>query len=177
LKREELHFFEVPPERIAQHPVEPRDASRLMVLHRRTSRIEHRAFRDLPEYLRAGDVLVRNNTRVLPARFFGRRETGGAVEGLFLAEGLDGGEGEGRAPRSRTAGAEPGRFWRVLLKPSARLRVGQKIDLSAGEHRLELIERHERGEWTCRVVPPAGAIRSAAVAAVHPRRRGRRGRS
>ena len=79
--------FELPDELIAQQPVEPRDASRLLVVRRETGRIEHRAFRDLPELLQRGDVLVRNDTRVVPARLIGRRAaTGGKWEGLFLRE-------------------------------------------------------------------------------------------
>jgi S-adenosylmethionine:tRNA ribosyltransferase-isomerase len=77
--------YELPPEKIAQTPVEPRDASRLMVVDRATGQIEHRIFRELGEYLRPGDLLVLNQTRVLPARLFGRKaRTGGKVELLLL---------------------------------------------------------------------------------------------
>src|SRR5689334_2888024 len=77
--------FALPDELIAQHPVEPRDHARLMVVRRREGRWEHRRFLDLPELLDAGDILVRNDTRVIPARLLGRREaTGGKWEGLFL---------------------------------------------------------------------------------------------
>ncbi len=77
--------YELPQELIAQTPVEPRDASRLMVVHRETGQIEHRIFRDVGQYLRAGDLLVMNQTRVIPARLFGRKaETGGRVELLLL---------------------------------------------------------------------------------------------
>ncbi len=77
--------YELPPELIAQTPVEPRDASRLMVVHRGTGQIEHRHFRDIGEYLRPGDLLVVNQTRVLPARLFGHKaKTGGRVELLLL---------------------------------------------------------------------------------------------
>ena len=77
--------YELAPERIAQTPVEPRDASRLMVLHRDTGQIEHRIFRDIGHYLRPGDLLVLNQTRVIPARLFGHKaETGGKVELLLL---------------------------------------------------------------------------------------------
>jgi S-adenosylmethionine:tRNA ribosyltransferase-isomerase len=78
--------YDLPPERIAQTPVEPRDASRLMVVHRATGQIEHRVFGNVGEYLRPGDLLVLNETRVIPARLFGRKaETGGKVELLLLA--------------------------------------------------------------------------------------------
>ncbi len=77
--------YSLPPELIAQTPVEPRDASRLMVVHRDSGQIEHRIFRDIGEYLRPGDLLVLNQTRVLPARLFGRKAgTGGKVELLLL---------------------------------------------------------------------------------------------
>ena len=70
---------------IAQTPVEPRDASRMLVLHRDTGQIEHRQFRDLPDYLQPGDVLVLNQTRVIPARLPARKvPTGGAAEILLL---------------------------------------------------------------------------------------------
>jgi S-adenosylmethionine:tRNA ribosyltransferase-isomerase len=78
--------YNLPPELIAQTPVEPRDASRLMVIRRDTGEIEHRVFRDIVEYLRPGDLLVLNQTRVLPARLFGRKaRTGGQVELLLLS--------------------------------------------------------------------------------------------
>jgi S-adenosylmethionine:tRNA ribosyltransferase-isomerase len=77
--------YNLPPDRIAQTPAEPRDSSRLMVVHRRSGEIEHRHFRDIREYLQAGDVLVLNKTRVIPARLMTKKaETGGAVEILLL---------------------------------------------------------------------------------------------
>src|SRR5437879_1797593 len=76
--------YSLPPNLIAQHPVEPRDAARLLVVDRSTGRLEHRVFRDLPEYLQPADVMVVNNTRVIPARLRARKPTGGAVEVLLL---------------------------------------------------------------------------------------------
>jgi S-adenosylmethionine:tRNA ribosyltransferase-isomerase len=85
---------------IAQTPAEPRDSSRLLVLHRATGEIEHRIFREVGDYLRAGDLLVLNQTRVIPARIYARKETGGRVELLLLRrrdeltwEALVGGKG------------------------------------------------------------------------------------
>ena len=85
---------------IAQTPAEPRDSSRLLVLHRQTGELEHRIFRDVGDYLRAGDLLVLNQTRVIPARIYARKETGGRVELLLLRrrdqltwEALVGGKG------------------------------------------------------------------------------------
>ncbi|NOX60473.1 MAG: tRNA preQ1(34) S-adenosylmethionine ribosyltransferase-isomerase QueA [Chloroflexi bacterium] len=79
--------YHLPPERIAQTPIEPRDHARMMALHRATGVIEHRRVYDLPEYLRAGDVLVLNDTRVIHARLPGRKETGGRAE-IFLLKRL-----------------------------------------------------------------------------------------
>lgn len=79
--------YELPPEQIAQRPIEPRDASRLMVVNRGTGQIEHRIFHDIGGYLASGDLLVLNQTRVIPARLFGRKaETGGSVELLLLTQ-------------------------------------------------------------------------------------------
>ena len=92
--------YHLPESLIAQTPVEPRDTSQLLVLHRATGLLEHRIFRDVGDYLRAGDLLVLNQTRVIPARIFARKETGGRVELLLLRrrdslqwEALVGGKG------------------------------------------------------------------------------------
>lgn len=102
--------YDLPPELIAQNPVEPRDSSRLLVVDRESDRLEDRVFRDLPDYLRAGDVLVLNDTRVIPARLFARRQTGGRAELLFLEA------------------VEP-RIWRVLARPARRLRAGEVLEV------------------------------------------------
>lgn len=92
--------YHLPESSIAQTPAEPRDSSRLLVLHRETGELEHRIFRDVTDYLHAGDLLVLNQTRVIPARIFARKETGGRVELLLLRrrdtltwEALVGGKG------------------------------------------------------------------------------------
>jgi S-adenosylmethionine:tRNA ribosyltransferase-isomerase len=92
--------YHLPETSIAQTPVEPRDSSRLLVLHRESGKIEHRTFREIGGYLREGDLLVLNQTRVIPARIFARKETGGRVELLLLRrrdeltwEALVGGKG------------------------------------------------------------------------------------
>jgi S-adenosylmethionine:tRNA ribosyltransferase-isomerase len=92
--------YNLPESYIAQTPSEPRDSSRLLVLHRNTGEIEHRIFRDVADYLNSGDLLVLNQTRVIPARIFARKETGGRVELLLLRrrdeltwEALVGGKG------------------------------------------------------------------------------------
>src|ERR1700694_6188625 len=82
--------YNLPQELIAQTPIEPRDASRLLVLNRETGIMEHRHFHEIGEYLRPGDLLIANQSRVIPARLLGyRAETGGAVEVLLLAERPD----------------------------------------------------------------------------------------
>jgi len=78
--------YPLPPERIAQTPVEPRHASRLLVLHRTASRLEHRTFWDIGDYLRPGDLMVINQTRVIPARIYARKPTGGRIELLLLKQ-------------------------------------------------------------------------------------------
>ena len=81
--------YPLPPERIAQTPIEPRDSSRLFVYNRKTDRVEHRHFRDIGDYLNPGDLLVRNQTKVLPARIYGKKESGGKVELLLLRKRTD----------------------------------------------------------------------------------------
>jgi S-adenosylmethionine:tRNA ribosyltransferase-isomerase len=76
--------YNLPESSIAQTPAEPRDSARLLVLHRDTGKLEHRIFRDVTDYLNAGDLLVLNQTRVIPARIFARKETGGRIELLLL---------------------------------------------------------------------------------------------
>ncbi len=88
MKTTDFDYF-LPPERIAQTPVEPRDSSRLLVLDRETGALEHRIFRDVGEYLHPGDLLVLNQTRVIPARIFARKPTGGRIE-LLLLRRVDG---------------------------------------------------------------------------------------
>lgn len=106
--------FALPEELIAQRPVEPRDASRLFVVRKDGGAFAHRHFRDLPEYLRPGDALVVNETRVMPARLLGQREgTGGAVEVLLLK----------RIDRDR---------WETLVKPGKKARAGQRLSFGDG---------------------------------------------
>jgi S-adenosylmethionine:tRNA ribosyltransferase-isomerase len=76
--------YHLPESSIAQTPLEPRDSSRLLVLHRETGELEHKTFRDIKSHLKAGDLLVLNQTRVIPARIFAKKETGGRVELLLL---------------------------------------------------------------------------------------------
>ncbi len=105
--------YVLPRHLIAQHPARPRDSSRLLVLTRATGGTEHRVFRDLPEYLHSGDVLVLNNTKVLPVRLRARRRSGGEVEVLLL--------------RSRA-----GAVWEALLRPGRRVREGERLVFASG---------------------------------------------
>ncbi len=142
LRTSELEY-DLPEDRIAKEPVTPRDSARLMVVSRDDRRVRaHAAVRDLGTFLRAGDLLVFNTTRVLPARLVGEREdTGGKVEGLFLSS-------------SHVAGEER---WTVLLR-AKQIRAGMRILLhdAAGKPGgvvLEALERHARetGGWVVRV--------------------------
>ncbi len=103
--------YELPKERIAQHPLEPRDHSRLLVVDRATNELEHKHFYDLIDYLNPGDLLVFNDTRVMPARLHGHKETGANVE-VFLLSRINASD------------------WEVLVRPGKKLRVGAKIIFS-----------------------------------------------
>ena len=119
--------FDLPQELIAQTPIERRDASRLLVLDKATGAWEHRHFFDLPEYLRSGDCLILNNSRVLPARLLGQRlPGGGACEVLLL---IDRGE----------------KTWECLVRPGKHLRKGARLSFGDGELTAEVTEVLEGG--------------------------------
>jgi len=121
--RTEDFDYHLPRELIAQEPARQRDESRLMILHRATKRIEQRRFRDILDYLRPGDCLALNDTKVIPARLLGRRRrTGGRTEVLLL-------EPHG-AERGRGLDA---RVWQALVRPGRRTRPGTVIDFGDGE--------------------------------------------
>lgn len=113
MKKSDFDFY-LPEELIAQTPLERRDGSRLLALDKYTGEIEHRHFYDLPEFLKAGDCLVMNNSRVLPARLIGTRKTGGMVE-LVLLRDL----GEGR--------------WECLSRPGRKTKPGTELSFGDGE--------------------------------------------
>ena len=127
--------YALPPEAIAQEPARPRDTSRLMALERATGAVAHHRFHELPDLLRPDDLLVLNDTRVIPAQFTARRQTGSRIEGCFLRV------------------LEAGR-WEVLLSGRGRIREGETLhivdaaDVSRAAIRLE--GRGERGVWTVR---------------------------
>ena len=117
--------YELPQELIAQHPMEPRDHSRLLVVDKHTGEIHHKHFYDLVDYLRPGDVLVFNDTRVIPARLHGTKDTGAHVEVFLLTR------------RDATD-------WEVLVRPGKKLQVGAKINFS-DELSCEVIEHTDFG--------------------------------
>lgn len=117
LLKRSAYAYDLPEELIAQTPAERRDACRMMVVHRETGALEHRTFSDITDYLRPGDCLVINDTRVLPARIFGRAEgREGEIETVLLSR-VDGADGE---------------VWQALTKPGKKTRVGQIIRYPAG---------------------------------------------
>jgi S-adenosylmethionine:tRNA ribosyltransferase-isomerase len=115
----EAYDFELPADRIAQEPLPERDASRLLVLDRAAGTLDHRVFRELPQLLREGDLLVLNRSRVFPARLLGRRQGGGTAELLLV----------------RRRGEE---LWEALVRPGRRLRTGAVVAIAHGfEARIE----------------------------------------
>lgn len=120
-------YYDLPQELIAQQPVEPRDSSRLLVAHRTTGDIEHRVFRQITDYLRAGDALVINDTRVIPARLLGHKaDSGGAVE-LLLLKRLD------------------NDTWEALVRPGRKARLGTEVVFGDGRLRANLLRDTEAG--------------------------------
>jgi S-adenosylmethionine:tRNA ribosyltransferase-isomerase len=130
--------YHLPSESIAQIPAEPRDSSRLLVLDRLSGAIRHRRFVDIIDYLQLGDALVFNDSRVIPARLFGRKEdTGARVEALLLLR---------RAPGE----------WQALIKPARRLGIGAVVELydrsgNAAGVTLEVLDKAEDGTATVRI--------------------------
>lgn len=121
--------YELPEELIAQHPAAQRDHSRLLVMDKNTGAVEHRVFRDIVNYLHAGDVLVLNNTKVIPARIFGVKEGGTAkIEVLLLKRDDD-------LPNT----------WEVLVHPGKRAKVGTVIDFGEGRLKGEVIANTSAG--------------------------------
>lgn len=120
-------YYELPQELIAQEPLEKRDSSRLMVLHRKDGSIEHKIFKDVVQFLNPGDCLVLNDTRVIPARLIGhKKDTGGIIEFLLLRKtALD--------------------TWEVLVKPGRRAKIGTRFVFGDGELEAEVIDNTDAG--------------------------------
>ena len=122
--------YNLPKELIAQHPTEKRDESRLMVLHRDTKQIEDKTFKDIIDYLEPGDCLVRNNTKVIPARLYGKiigKESEKLVEFLLLKQ-LENDN------------------WEVMVRPGKKLRTGVKVEFGEGLLKAEILEVMENGD-------------------------------
>jgi S-adenosylmethionine:tRNA ribosyltransferase-isomerase len=115
--------FELPKNLIAQHPVDNRDESRLMVVHKDTGKIEHRIFKDVLDYFNEGDVFVFNNTKVFPARMYGQKEKTGAKIEVFLLRELN----------------HDARLWDVLVDPARKIRVGNKLYFMDDKNRERLV--------------------------------------
>ena len=113
--------YNLPEELIAQTPIEKRDESRLMVLDRKGQTIEHKKFKDIINYLEPGDCLVRNNTKVIPARIYGKKETGANVEFLLLNN-------------------IEGDIWESIVRPGNKLHVGTKVIFGNGKLKSEILE-------------------------------------
>lgn len=139
MKTDELDYH-LPEELIAQQALAERTQARLLVLDRETGALEHRRFFETVDYLGAGDCLVLNDSRVIPARFFARRQSGGKIEGLFLHLTENG-------------------AWQVLLKNASRVKVDETLYLEPVDSRettktqvgLTVLERQERGGWVLQV--------------------------
>ena len=119
-------YYDLPEELIAQVPIKKRDESRLMVLNRENKIIEHKVFKDVLDYLKSGDCLVRNNTKVLPARIYGKKETGANVEFLLLNN-------------------IEGDIWESIVRPGNKLHVGTKVIFGDGLLVAEIIDTMEGG--------------------------------
>lgn len=125
-------YYDLPKERIAQTPIEPRDHSKMMVLHRDTHEIDHKHFYDILEYLRSGDCLILNDTRVLPARLYGEKEeTGAHVEFLLLNQ-------------------KENDVWEVITGPGRRAKVGTRFTFGNGILHAEILEVLENGNRIAR---------------------------
>ena len=117
-------IFELPEELIAKEPTEYRDESRMMVVNRSTKEIEHRKFKDIVEYFGEGDVVIVNNTKVFPARLFGKKEKTGAKIEVFLLRELN----------------KEQRLWDVLVDPARKIRVGNKLFFGDDDNDLLIAE-------------------------------------
>lgn len=132
----DLFDYSLPPQLVAQTPAARRDQSRLLVVDRSTHSVAHHTFAELPQFLRAGDTLFRNNAAVLPARLRARRPTGGQVE-CFLLRPVDG-----------------ERLWRCLIKPGKKLPVGATFAHADGAFTGEIVSKNDDGSAVVRLTTP-----------------------
>ncbi len=125
MKVSDFNYY-LPEELIAQHPYDKRDEARLMVLNKQTQKIEHKIFKDVIDYLNPGDCLVINNTKVIPARLYGKKETGANVEFLLLKR-------------------IEGDMWEAMVRPGNKLRPGTKVTFGDGILKAEILDVLEGG--------------------------------
>ena len=118
--------FNLPEELIAQHPYDKRDEARLLVLDRKTRELKHKVFKDIIDFLNPGDCLVINNTKVIPARLYGKKDTGAAVEFLLLKR-------------------IEGDTWETMVRPGHKLKPGTKVTFGEGILQAEILEVLEGG--------------------------------
>ena len=128
--------FDLPVELIAQTPIKRRDQSRLLCIDKRTGGIRHRRFFELPELMRDGDCLVLNNSRVMPARLIGRRETGGAVEVVILR---DAGAAAAGGPKGGSC------VWECLVRPGRKARIGTRLVFGEEELTAVVVSETDSG--------------------------------
>ena len=119
-------YYDLPEELIAQTPIEKRDESRLMVLNRANQTIEHKTFKDIIDYLEPGDCLVRNNTKVIPARLYGKKATGAKIEFLLL---------------NRIEGD----IWECIVRPGHKLKPGTEVEFGDGILKAKVLDVMEGG--------------------------------
>ncbi|OGB90019.1 tRNA preQ1(34) S-adenosylmethionine ribosyltransferase-isomerase QueA [candidate division WOR-1 bacterium RIFCSPHIGHO2_01_FULL_53_15] len=132
--------FQVPPELIAHEPAAQRDHSRLMVVDRARQTIEHKRFFDIVDYLNPGDLLVLNNTKVIPANLAGKKEAGGAKVEILLVSRKQ------RSERDERKSGGRDQIWECLVKPGKRLSVGSRVIFGDGELVGAVLEKTESGE-------------------------------
>ena len=125
MKLEEFDYY-LPEELIAQVPIEKRDESRLLVIEKKKKTIEHKVFKNIIDYLEPGDCLVRNNTKVIPARLYGKKETGANVEFVLLNQ-------------------IEGDIWESIVRPGNKLRPGTKVLFGDGLLEAEILDIMEGG--------------------------------
>ena len=122
-------YFDLPQELIAQDPIEDRSASRLLVLDKNTGEVEHKIFRDILNYLRPGDCLVINNTKVIPARLYGVKEdTGAGIEVLLLKR-------------------RENDIWETLVKPGKKAKKGTRLSFGDGLLKATVVDVVDEGEY------------------------------
>ena len=120
--------YDLPKELIAQVPIEKRDEARLMVLNRKNKTIEHKVFKDIIDYLQPGDCLVRNNTKVIPARLYGKKEQTGANVEFLLLNRIE------------------GDTWEVMVRPGKKLMPGAQVSFGDGLLKADILDKMEGNE-------------------------------